>query len=247
MKILTLVLILCSAVLFTVPVFIDDAEAGKISGKFLSIDGEPKAEAMVFFFNAETGPQPSPDNYWRIPDKVVMANEQGEFVTELTEGHYYIGVVYKGLWDHNGPPRGKDINFIGMESDGRLKVHLVKDREETEMGVIPEVDIIKNMDVRDELNVTAIEGYVLDENGEPAEKAIVLAYTTAADDSQPLFISDITGKNGQFVLRLQKGGKYFLRARYRDKTRTFGEAAPAPVAVNVETGKSVSGIDVKVK
>lgn len=230
--------------LFQMYLFAEAADAGQISGKLITKDSEPMANAIVFFFNVQTGPPPSPDKYWRIPDKTVTTNDQGRFVADLTKGNYYIGVVYKSSWAYSGPPRGEDLKFIRQETEGMLKTYSVREDKENNIGVISEADLFKIV-VGDSLAITTIEGYVIDAKGEPVERATALAYYALTIGIQPAFASDFTGNDGHFILRVPGSGTYYLRARYGQQGKTaIDENA---VTVTIETGETVTGIDLKVK
>jgi len=235
--------ILFLAVLSFTAVIAGDVTAGHISGKLITEEGRPMKRGMVFFFNVASGPPPAPGKYWRVPDEVITIDDDGMFSADLTGGNYYIGVV-TGSWAHDGPPRGEDFRFIGQKIDGGLKTYPVKEGEKTDLGLISEEELFHKIDGAEE-KITIIEGLVLKENGEPAEKAMALAYPTPEADTQPLFVSDNTGKDGRYTLKLNEGGTYYVKARYRYKARAANEETP--VTVEVKTGETAAGIDLKVK
>jgi len=220
-----------------------DVTAGHILGKLITEEGRPMKQGMVFFFNDASGPAPSPGKYWRVPDEVITIDDEGMFSADLTGGNYYLGVV-TGSWAHDGPPRGEDFRFIGQKFDGGLKTYTVKEGEDTDLGLISEKELFQMKDGAEE-KITIIEGFILNEQNEPAEKAMALAYPTPEADTQPLFVSDNTGKDGRYTLRLNEGGTYYVKARYRYKPRTADENSP--VAVSVKAGETLSGFDLEVK
>ncbi len=244
MNIRKVYLVIFIVFIFVTALFAGVAEAGLISGKLVTDEGRPMADAMVFFFNDKSGPPPSPDKYWRIPDHVLTVNGEGRFAVDLAEGNYYIGVVPSGSWQHDGPPRGENFLFLGQKPDGGLTPHPVRNGEETDLGIISESELFKMIDSSGELTST-IEGFILNDDGIPAEKAIAFAYPAPGTDTKPLFVSDSTDEDGRYTLRLHEGGTYYLKARFKYKASSSDEEKP--LAVTVKTGETISGILLNVK
>ena len=99
--------------------------------------------------------------------------------------------------------------------------------------------------------ISAIEGSVTDSLGKPLENILVLAFTDAAMMGKPMFISEKTGKDGKYLLRVHQGGKYYLKIRSAygggamqpgDIMGSYGKEEP--VAVELKTGAIVRGIDI---
>jgi hypothetical protein len=86
----------------------------------------------------------------------------------------------------------------------------------------------------------------------PVENAVVYAYTTKEMTGLPAFTSYSTGKDGKFIITMDKGGEYYLKVRdpYSGGPPLSGNAigdfgGNDPVALTVVTGKISEGIDVK--
>jgi hypothetical protein len=252
-----------------------ELQKGRISGKLMIKDGGPMGEDLVHFFNAETGPIPDPDKYWRVPDFITDIKENGEFTTELNEGKYYIGAIKRISGKKEvGPPLIGDFFFISQDEKGTPKLYIVKKGEDTNIGTISEAIPFKGWGIKDK--ITAIEGRVLIEDGKPVEGALVFAYSSSAMSDRPEFISDRTDKDGKFILRVYEGGTYYLRARdlygggppatggiigtYRKETSShlLSPSPPGPsglvgiygketsTAIVVNTGEIKKGIDINV-
>ena len=87
------ILLLFVSFLLTAPLYAEVIDTGWISGQMMIKDGGPMTGGMVVFFNAETGPPPSPDMYLRIPDEIGEILEEGKFHVLLPVGKYYM-IVY---------------------------------------------------------------------------------------------------------------------------------------------------------
>ncbi|RJR15712.1 MAG: carboxypeptidase regulatory-like domain-containing protein [Nitrospiraceae bacterium] len=242
MRILKISIVILTVLSLTA-IMAGESTAARISGKLITKEGNPMQRAMVFIFDDQSGPPPSPGKYWRVPEEVITIDDEGIFTAELKSGSYYIGVV-TGSWSHEGTPRGEDFRFLGLKSDGGIKTYAVKEGEENDLGLISETELFQVID-RAEEKITTIEGLVLNENRGPAEKAMVMAYPTPLADTEPLFVSDNTDIDGRYRLRLSTGGTYYIKARYRFNAKSADEETP--VAVQIETGKTVTGIDLRVK
>jgi hypothetical protein len=101
--------------------------------------------------------------------------------------------------------------------------------------------------------ITAAEGLVVDSEGVPAPGVVVLAFTVPPAKERPLYISDRTGKDGKFILRIKDGGSYILRARdiygkdpAAADASTFEYEDSPPVPVSLKKGERMQGVTLKV-
>ncbi|SPP99893.1 conserved exported hypothetical protein [Candidatus Sulfobium mesophilum] len=228
---------------------------GKITGQLMTEDGTPMSGGSVFFFNDATGPPPSQEKYWRVPDAAAPIGEGGRFSMELPAGKYYLGAMKKISSEKNiGPPEEGDYFLKGQGSKGKPKTYIVKKGETTDIGTIAEAVPFKRAVVKYGDGITSIEGVVRDPDGKPVEGAAVFGYKKPAARGKPLFASDKTGKDGKYVLRVDEGGKYYLKGR-----DLFGGGPPVggaivgrywqerPVEVSAKTGVRTKGIDINVR
>ncbi len=233
---------------------VKELKAGAISGQLMIKNGGPMSGGSVFIFNDATGPPPSKEKYWRVPDYIAPIDNDGRFSVELPEGKYYLGAIKRISEKKNiGPPEEGDFFFAGADEKGMPKAYIIKKGEGTDIGVISEAVPFKRAIVKLRNGITAIEGTVLDTDGKPVEGALVFAYTTPTMVGKPIFASEKTGKDGKYILRVHEGGKYYLKVR-----DIYGGGPPvsgaiiggygqeAPVAVAVKTGESTKGIDINV-
>ncbi len=224
---------------------------GRITGKLMIKDGGAMAGGSAMFFNEKSGPPPSHDKYWRVPDVIAEIGEHGRFSVELPEGNYYMGALMRmGDRKIGGPPLDGDYLFMSRDKEGKQKLHYVKIGETVDLGAISGVVPFKRHDGK---GITAIEGTISDVNGNRIEGAIVFAYVSVTQIGIPMFVSERTGKDGKYRLAVAEGGTYYLRVR-----DIYGGGPPipgsiigrygekGPVAVEVKTGEVTKGIDIKV-
>ena len=231
-----------------------EAGKGKIVGKFIIEEGRPMSGGSVFFFNDATGPRPSEERYWRVPDAVAPIGGNGQFSIELPHGKYYLGAIKRISAEKNfGPPGEGDYFFKGQDGRGNPTPYFVKKGETTDIGTLSVGSSFKRAVVKYADGITAVEGVVLDSEGKPVEGVAVFGYKKAAMRGRPLFTSDKTGQDGKYILRVHEGGKYYLRVR-----DVYGGGPPVggaivggywqegPVEASVQTGEVRKGIDIKV-
>jgi hypothetical protein len=231
-----------------------DAGKGKMIGRLLMEDGSPMSGGSVFFFNDATGPRPSEERYWRVPDAVGTIGEAGRFSMELPAGKYYLGAMKKISSEKNvGPPCEGDYFLKGQDAMGNPRPFFVKKGETTDIGTIAGGAPFKREVVKYGEGITSIEGVVCDSEGLPVEGVAVFGYKKSAARGRPLFTSDKTGKDGKYILRVDAGGKYYLKVR-----DVYGGGPPVngaivgnywqegPVEASVRTGEVTKGVDIKV-
>ena len=228
-------------------------KTGTLSGQILTTDGTPLSGGMIHFFNDAAGPPPSMDKYWRVPDFMKALDKDGKFTVELPEGNYYVGVMKRVSGKNVGPPREGDYFYISADGIGVPKAYSVKGATQIDLGRMAKAVPFKSSTVNYGKGITAIEGTVLDAEGKPVENAFVFAFVSAAAVGRPLFVSDPTGRDGKFILRVSDGGKFFLKARsvYGGGPPVAGEiigeyGEKEPVAVTVSKGERLGGFVIKV-
>lgn len=249
----------CSLWLFLVVVFAgigayagSDGK-GRIMGTMMLHNGEPMANGSAFLFKDGSGPPPVPEKYWRVPDEIVAIDASGRFSAEVPDGTYYLGAIKRISGNELGAPNDGDYFLINRDEKGNPKPYLVKAGETTDVGTISSVHPFSRATYLKQEGITAIAGTVTDDKGKPVERALVFAFVTPTMVGKPLFVSERTGKNGEFFLRVDKGGTYYLKSREvygggapkaGEIIGGYGERTPEPVTV--ETGKTVKGVDLRV-
>jgi len=242
-----LVIILCTA-----GVMAQEREIGNLTGRILTTDGSPLSDGMVFFFRDDSGPVPFPERYWRVPDFVGDLDREGRFFMKLPSGRYHIGAIRrKDGRKRIGPPDVGDLFYLSRSVTLEPVTFTVKKGQTTDAGDLSGATVYSGYPLT---GITGVRGRVLDENSKPVEGAIVFAYSSARMIGMPLFVSERTGKDGRYLLRVERGGKYYLRVRSvygggppveGEIVGKFGEKSPAELTL--ETGRIREGVDIKVR
>ncbi len=228
------------------------AGAGAIAGIVLYPDGRPLAGGKMVFFREGSGPPPCPSRFFRPPEEVAGIGDGGTFEALLPEGRYYISAVKKRTDDLVGPPEEGDYVYPSpADLQGGQKIYVVKKGERTDIGTAKAVPFERSsLALRDD--VTAIEGTIRGPDGRPVPGAVAFAFPTKNLVGRPLFVSERTGSDGRYLLRVGEGGTYYVKIRTSRKgghpedgelIGFHGKDRPAPVAL--KTGEVVKGIDVQ--
>lgn len=246
--IVSTVLLLCAAA------SAQEVKKGTLTGQIMIKGNGPMAGGMVFLFNDASGPPPSVDKYWRVPDNVVKINAEGKFSADLPAGKYYLGAKKAKAGKDIGPPQEGDLFYAFSVEKGMPKAFKVEEGKKTDVGVIAEATAFRKDLVKFDNGITAIEGVIIDGDNKPVQGALVFAYIASSMVGRPLFASERTGKDGRYILRVHEGGSYYLRVRslYGGGPPAEGEIIGAygttePVAVKVKTGEKLKDVTINVK
>lgn len=192
---------------------------------------KPTDLGLVFLFDAAQGPPPSRDKYWRVPDIIETLDKDGAFSIEVPSGTYYFIATKRDVDSEMGPPQDGDYFYFNGDSQGNPLPLTIAKGTRLNVGVISgSYPYSRSMLLRDK-GVTSIEGVVLNKEGKPVQLALVFAYLTENTQGRPLFVSERTGKDGRFILRVHGGGVYYLKVR-----GLYGAGTP-------ETGELLSNLD----
>jgi len=220
---------------------------GTLSGQVVLDGGGPVRDGMVFFFNASEGPAPSSTHYWRVPSEAFRIDTNGRFTAELMEGSYYMGAMRKASGGLFGPPADGDLFFISQDEQGKPRLHTVKKQETRDLGILGATPFRRSQLAKE--GTTSVEGTVKDASGRPVEGVLVFAFVTQSMVGRPFFVSDKTDAEGRYLMRVNEGGKYFLRVRDNygggppaagERMGVYGEREP----VTLKTGEHLKGIDI---
>jgi hypothetical protein len=225
-------------------------EKGSITGKIMIKDAGPLADGQVMFYNAASGPPPSPDKYERTPDHVRELDAEGVFDVELPAGRYFLGAAKRKSGERMGPPQAGDLVWRSVDGAGKPKEYVIEPGKRLDIGTITEAAPLK---ASARLVVTtAFEGIVTDAMGVPVRDAVVVAFLRPAVQTKPVFVSKKTGKDGKYVLPVTPG-TYYLRVRNAFASGPpepgqivgyYGEGQPAPVTVT--EGQILKGVHFRV-
>lgn len=208
---------------------------------------------QLLLFDQASGPPPSIDGYLRAADIVGEIGVNGHFSLQANPGKYYLVLLKRMSGSNMGPPQDGDFYFFSVDRHGNSKTHVIKNGKKTNVGTISKVQIFKRGKMKHADGTATIEGTITDGNGNPVAGARVLSYLSPQMQGKPLYVSEPTGKDGKYLLRVYKGGTFFLKIRghYGGGQPESGEIMGgygeqrAPAAVRVENGKARKGVDIK--
>src|SRR5690349_11201578 len=107
--------------------FAHEMNTGTFSAQLMMKAGAPMTIGIVFIFNIETGPPPSTEKYWRVPDYFAPIDNNGRFSIRLKPGNYYMGAIQrKSGKNSGGPPQEGDYMFKSRHENGAQKIYTVK-------------------------------------------------------------------------------------------------------------------------
>lgn len=224
--------------------------AGTLAGQIVGPDGQPLANGTVYFFSAAVGPPPAPERYWRVPDDLTQLDGEGRFAVQLLPGTYFVGAIKRQQGHEIGPPRDGDLFLTSRDAQGAPRPYTIMPGERHDAGVLTGVTVFRQATIK-KTAITGIAGKVLAADGTPMAGALVFAFVTPTMIGRPLYVSDRTGKDGTYLLRVGDGGTYYLRVRdiYGGGVPTtgmlmgsYGGATPKPV--EVKAGAVTGGIDI---
>lgn len=201
---LFLVLLLCS--LAAAGPAKDKADPGMIIGQMLADDGTPLESGVVSFFAVGYGPPVDQGIVRRIPDYVVRISGDGMFKAQLPAGSYYIGALQREWGEGPGPPRPGEKFLFVLDSGNALRVFDIKQGEIMSAGDlsggIPDTALKA-------AEMFSAEGKVTYEDGRPFTGALVTVKELQSS-TRPLFISEPTGADGSYRIKLPPGSYYFV-------------------------------------
>ena len=228
-----------------------EVKTGAITGTIMITGAGPLKDGQVMLYDAAAGPPPMPFKYERTPDIAKELNAEGRFKIELPPGKYYLGAIKRLSGERIGPPQTGDYVFRSLDEKGNPKEYLIQAGSVLDIGTVSAAPL-KPERLLSHAVTTSIEGFVKGKGGKPVADAVVAAFVTPAMQGKPLFVSEKTGKDGKYVLRVPPG-TYYLRARNVFASGPpqegqivgyYGEGDAVPVAVKEGERKKGTNINV---
>lgn len=225
---------------------------GGLAGQVMIDDKTPMPHGVVLLYDERLGPPPSLGRYWRVPDLITLLGKEGRFSVEVKKGTYYLQVAQKSPGAEVGPAVEKEYLYFHGDADGNARPLVVGGNDHINLGRLKAFLWSPDMVKRDK-GITSVEGVVVDTDGTPVERAIVLAYYNPEGNGRPVFVSDRTDNKGRYQLRTNDGGTFYLKVRsvvgggkpssgeYLNTTKEF-----IPVAVTLKKNERVQGVTLKV-
>lgn len=241
------VIALCVAAYKYLPGMFKSTANGIITGRIGIQDVGPMMGGTVFFINSAAGPPPSPTRYWRAPTETFPLGANASFTASLPEGEYYMGAVERETGVSSAPPGEGEYYFISQDEKGTPKTYIMKKNEALDLGdlVVRAVQFRKSLIAKK--GITSVEGTLRNENGVAAPGMLVFAFSERSRGGTPLFVSEKSGKNGNYILRLSGGGTYYLRASAEEGVISTAGAQDGGNTVSVGTAEAKKGVDIPVR
>ncbi len=239
--VMTVLLSLASATWAAAPVFMK-ARMGTLQGQ-LYVNGKILPEAIVSFFDKESGPPPVLGSARRVPDMVARTNKKAAFSVKLLPGAYYMGAMIRERGKGPGPPRKGEQYYFIRDEKGNLLVLTVKAKSVTDAGRLNGVPPGKFKEFK---TFITISGKVVDEMGKP-RSGVLVTLKDKLNAPRPKYITDRTGVDGGFIMKVPPGN-YFVMARESirggrpaigSSVGTYGRIAPSGKSLSMNAaGKS---------
>lgn len=208
-------------------------QMGNLSGQ-LFVEDKPLAKGIIALFPVQRGLPPISTDMRSIPEYLGRTNAEGEFSVDLLPGSYYLGMIQRENNNTPGPPQPGEPFFFASEPSGALRQFTVAFQEKVAAG---RINGAKPETFKEVSSTFTITGAVVDDQGQPFPEVLVFAKAEMSQ-SRPDFISERTGKDGLFTLRVPAGRTFYLFAR-----PSIGFRKPAPgEAMGVYGVKSASGL-----
>jgi len=228
-----------------------EIKTGVITGTIMISGAGPLEGGQVMVYDAAAGPPPMPFKYERTPDIAKDIEAGGKFRVELPPGKYYLSAIKRLSGERIGPPQTGDYVFRSLDDKGLAKEYLIQAGSLIDIGTVSAAPL-KPERLLSHAVTTSIEGVVKGKGGRPVADAVVAAFVTQAMQGKPLFVSEKTGKDGKYILRVPPG-TYYLRARNVFASGPpqegqivgyYGEGEAAPVTVKEAERKKGNDINV---
>jgi hypothetical protein len=229
-----------------------EVSSATISGQVMLDAKTPVSHGVILLFDSRFGPPPSMGKYWRVPDLITPLGKDGRFSLEVEAGTYYLQASQKDPKAEIGPAVEKEYVYFHGDAEGNALSLIVNKGAILKLGQLKAFLWTPDLVQRDK-GITSVEGVVVNTEGKPVERAIVLAYYNPAGQGRPVFISDRTDKKGYYQLRTDGGGTFYLKVRsvvgggkpaageYLNTTKEF-----EPVMVTLKRGEKLKDVTLKV-
>lgn len=217
---------------------------GTLNGQ-LYIDDHVLPDAVVAFFEVQSGPPPIVGSARRVPDMVSRTNEKGEFSVKLLPGIYYMGALIREMGQGPGPPRPGEKYYFVKDASGKLRTIEIQTKQVYNAG---RFDGLPPDAFQEFSEYVTIKGVVTDDKGKPLA-GIMVTLKENMSAPRPKFISERTREDGTFELRVPPGKYYVMgreslrggRPRAGSFIGTYGKTAPVGNASPVNAGGKAQG------
>lgn len=226
---------------------------GTLVGQFMEKDETPLAHGKLFIYDKTLGP-PSTDRHVRVPDYIVELDQNGGFTQVLPAGTYYFTARKKADIVSIGPPGEGQLIYFSMDAAHNIQPFTVRAGKTTNAGVVSSSVPRRRNQGTHEQDSTLIEGVVIDADGAPVEGAVIFVYNNPDILKKAYHVSEKTGKDGVFLLRVNNAGDYYLRVRgnYGGGVPKEGEIVnirdpKGLTRISVKKGETLTGVTIQIK
>ena len=182
---------------------------GILKGKVFQ-NNKPMPRAIIALFSVTGGNPPDQGSTRRVPDGLIKVEEDGSFMVELVSGKFYLGAVSRSDDRRRmGPPSSDEEFFFARKKDGELRQFEIVGGQINDVGTLSGIMPETFPEIEDYFTVV---GTIYNEKGKPFPKALILVRRELRIP-RPLFISERTGSDGKYELKLPGGTPYYLVVR----------------------------------
>ena len=177
------------------------------------------------------------------------SSETGYVEAPIQPGTYYLVARKRASGQFSGPLQAGD--FFGYYAGNPVRI---KPGEVARIGI----DMVEVPEKVERLAATlfgqtSIRGRIIDEIGAPVGGVRVLLYADSTMLNRPLYVSQPSASNGEYILSFPQGGTYYLAARDRlggapGPGELYGRYSGSPdSSIRIRTGQALEGIDLQVQ
>lgn len=184
------------------------SEPGMLTGRVV-MENKSSSTVIISIFGADSGPPPDQGAVRRVPEGLLKVSPDGNFKVKLAPGRYYLGVVSRAESRRLGPPGPDEEYFFVRDAKGDLRVFEVVAGVTEDIGSLMGTAPESFPDIE---HYFTVEGTILDEQGKPFGGVLILVRSDLATP-RPLFISERTGADGRYRLKLPADQPVYLVVR----------------------------------
>lgn len=222
---------------------------GTVSGQ-IEYTGSDVCRGMVSLWPVDGSSAPDPRLSNMVPPWVSELNDDCSFSIQADPGSYYVRVILRrSPGSILGPTRKGDLIYLSPDAQGQLFPVEIQPGQPIDIGSHGGGWAFPGYSEQIE---TGITGQVTDAKGRPLSGLLVHVFAERSLETPPLAVSAATDNDGQFQLRLEHGGKFFLQARENigfgipSVGRLIGNyGGKEPKVVKLKKGKLITDINIK--
>lgn len=214
------------------------AQRGMVRG-CVGLAGHNDCRGVASLWKAEEASPPDPRRAIRPPLLSGPLDTDGCFSLQAEPGAYYVGAIVRrtaGGWQ--GPPRPGDMVFLSPDASGGAFKVILHAGETVDIG--RHAAGWQYAGFSSTATPYRITGTLTGTDGQPLAGLLVFAFADRNMSQEPVAVSEPSGADGRYLLRLPEPASVYLRAREHYGRRSpleggymgiYGGVEPTPVAV----------------